>query len=272
MVAEQALTGFRGAVVAIQPSTGQILAMVSEPSFDPNIFVNGINNVDFQTLQQSPDKPLYNRALRGLYPIGSTIKPFFALQGLNIGVITPSTTIFDPGWFKLKNTERVFHDWQHRGHGTVNLSKAIINSCDTYFYELATKLGVQHMDDVLTQFGFGDLTGVDLGEEIPGTVPSPDWKKSVKGEAWYLGDTVNMGIGQGYMQATPLQLASGVAAIANRGVRYTPYIVMGEQEQGKIYKAIAPTLTDPVPIKDPVIWSNVINAMQQVMELSLIHI
>lgn len=266
MVAEQALSGYRGAVIAIQPSTGQVLALVSEPGFDPNMFVTGINSADFQQLQQSPDRPLYNRALRGLYPLASTIKPFLALQGLNSGVITPNETIFDPGWFKLKSSTRLFHDWRPHGHGTVNLTKAITESCDTYFFDLASKLGISRVDDILTQFGFGDLTGIDSGEELSGVVASPDWKRRVKGVAWYEGDTINSGIGQGFMQTTPLQLAAGVAAIANRGVRYTPYLLLGEQEPTKPYKQTSPTLLEPVNIKDAGIWSTVINAMQNVVE------
>lgn len=226
----------------------------------------GISNTDFQTLQQSPDRPLYNRALRGIYPFASTIKPFIALEGLNSGVITPDTTIFDPGWYKLKNTEHVFHDWQHHGHGTVNLNKAITNSCDTYFYDLASKLGIRRIDTILSQFGFGDATGIDIGEELPGNIATPEWKRRVKGSAWYLGDTINSGIGQGYMQATPLQLAAGVAGIANRGKRFTPYLLLGSEEPGKKYIVQKPVPLDAVPIHDQTIWDNVINGMRNVVE------
>lgn len=265
MVAEQALAGHRGAVVAIQPKTGQILAMVSEPGFDPNIFIDGISSNDYKTLQVSPDRPLYNRALRGLYPFASTIKPFVALQGLNSGVVSPEYTISDPGWFKLKNSSHVFHDWRHHGHGMVNLNRAITGSCDTYFWDLGLKLGIQRIDNILTSFGFGSATGVDLDDELAGNVASPAWKKKVKGVGWYEGDTIISVIGQGSMQTTPLQLASGVATIANRGQRFTPYLLLGEQEPGKPYTQPSSTPAPAVVLRDPNIWSTVINAMQNVV-------
>jgi penicillin-binding protein 2 len=265
LYAERLLNGYKGAIIAIQPKTGQVLAMVSEPSFDPNLFVAGISALDFKNLQQSPDRPLYNRALRGLYPFASTIKPFLALQGLNTGTITPDYTIFDPGWFKLKNSEHLFHDWRPHGHGSVSLLRAITGSCDTYFYELASRLGIKRIDDILLQFGFGNLTGIDLEEELPGNVASPEWKRRVKGAPWYPGDTVNSGIGQGYMQVTPLQLASGIASLSTRGKRYTPYLLMGDQEPGKNYSVQTPTPTDPVGIRDQEIWNRVIDAMHNVI-------
>lgn len=265
MVAEQALAGHRGAVVAIQPKTGQILAMVSEPGFDPNIFIDGISSSDYKTLQVSPDRPLYNRALRGLYPFASTIKPFVALQGLNSGIVSPEYTISDPGWFKLKNSSHIFHDWRHHGHGMVNLNRAITGSCDTYFWDIGLKLGIQRIDNILTSFGFGSVTGVDLDDELAGNVASPAWKRKVKGVGWYEGDTIISVIGQGSMQTTPLQLASGVATIANRGQRFTPYLLLGEQEPGKPYTQSSSTPAPAVVLRDPNIWSTVINAMQNVV-------
>lgn len=259
---EQALDGHRGAVVAIQPSTGQVLAMVSIPNYDPNLFVTGVSQQDFKALQQAPDRPLYNRALRGLYPFASTIKPFVALQGLNTGVTDQHRTIFDPGWYQLKNSEHVFHDWKHRGHGTVNLTKAIMSSCDTYFYDLAFRLGILRIDDILNQFGFGQLSGIDLDEELPGNVPTPAWKRQVKGAQWYQGDTINSGIGQGFMQVTPLQLAVGVATIANHGQHFTPYLLLGEQQNGKRYVPQLPTPQNRIKLVDENYWNIVINAMQ----------
>src|SRR3990167_2781148 len=210
---EQALKGHRGSVVIIQPASGQVLAMVSEPSYDPNLFVSGISQKDFQALQQADDRPLYNRALRGLYPLASTIKPFISLEGLDSNIITATTTIYDPGWFKLKNSTHLFHDWRPHGHGTVNVSKAIANSCDTYFYYLATKLGIRRIDSILKRFGFGDASGIDMDDELEGLIASPEWKRRVKGVGWYEGDTVISIIGQGYMQTTPLQLAAAVATL-----------------------------------------------------------
>jgi penicillin-binding protein 2 len=265
LAAEQALEGHRGAIVAIQPATGQILAMVSAPSFDPNIFVAGINYQDYETLQNSIDKPMYNRAIRGSYPIASTIKPYIALQGLNTGVVTPNDTIDDPGWYQLKNSEHIFHDWQHHGHGIVNLSRAITSSCDTYFFDLAFKLGIQRIDDILTQFGFGEATSIDINDELPGVVASPTWKLATKGVSWYPGDTLNSGIGQGYMQATPLQLAAAIATMANRGARFLPYLVFGEQELGKPVLLQPPTPLNPVVLNDKKYWDFVISAMQNVV-------
>jgi penicillin-binding protein 2 len=262
---EKSLEGHRGAVVAIQPSTGQILALVSQPGYDPNSFVAGISTQDFQKLQDSPDRPLYNRALRGLYPLASTIKPFFALEGLDSEVINPSTTIFDPGWYQLKNSEHIFHDWRRHGHGTVNLNKALVNSCDTYFYDLAYRLGIARMDHILTEFGFGELTGIDLEEELPGIVASPAWKKRVKGVNWYEGDTIISGIGQGYMQATPLQLANAMSIIANQGQRYTPYLLMGMQEPGKKFEPQPPTPHSLLKLSSPTYWTIVANALQGVV-------
>lgn len=262
---EQALAGHRGAVVAIQPATGQILAMVSQPSYDPNLFVAGINNKDFQALQQSTDRPLYNRALRGLYPYGSTIKPFIALGSLDLGVITPEFSIFDPGWYKLPTSSHIFHDHKRGGHGTVNLFRAIISSCDTYFFDVAHKLGILRLDNILEKFGFGQLTGVDLEEELSGVVSSPTWKRKVKGISWYEGDTLNSGIGQGFMQVTALQLATGVAIIANHGKRFIPHLLLAEQEPGKSVEVQMPSQQEPVSLHDPNIWNIVINAMEGVI-------
>lgn len=265
LAAEKALHGNRGAIVIIQPATGQVLAMVSEPTYDPNLFVLGISQKDFHELQVSKDRPLYNRALRGLYPLASTIKPYIALAALNSGIITPSDTISDPGWFQLRNSEHHFRDWQHKGHGTVNISKAITVSCDTFFYGLAVKMGIHRIDNMLTQFGFGSPTGLDLDDELSGIVASPEWKRKMRGAHWYEGDTVISGIGQGFMQATPLQLAAAVSTIANRGERFMPYLLLGEQLPGKPYVAQAPTPLDPVTLTNADTWNIVIKAMQEVV-------
>ncbi|OAI46324.1 hypothetical protein AYO45_06390 [Gammaproteobacteria bacterium SCGC AG-212-F23] len=263
--AEEALAGHRGAVIAIDPSTGQVLAMASVPNFDPNLFVEGIRNQDYQALQQSPDHPLYDRTVHGLYPFASTIKPFIALAGLNTGVVTAEDTIFDPGWFRLKNSTHYFHDWQHQGHGTVDLHKAIVSSCDTYFFHLASLLGIERIDAILQQFGFGKATDIDLDDELIGNIASPLWKKKVKGIAWYPGDTLNSGIGQGFMQTTPLQLAAGVATIANRGIRFTPYLVLAQQTPGKLWVKRKPTALPPVHLNSES-WEAVITAMQDVFD------
>jgi penicillin-binding protein 2 len=265
MVAEQALAGLRGAVVVIQPSTGQILAIASEPSYDPNLFVAGISNADFQALQQSKDRPLYNRALRGLYPFGSTIKPFIALEGLDSDTIDTKTTIFDTGRYKIPGTDRILHDWWHQGHGTVNVYRAIVSSCDTFFWELAHKMGMKRIDDILNRFGFGQLTGIDIEEELPGVVPSPQWKRHAKGAGWYEGDTMNTVIGQGFLQVTPLQLAVGVATLANRGVRMTPHLLLSEQLPGKTSTPYQSKPLPPLTLNNKNNWEVVINGMQGVI-------
>ncbi|MEO8400187.1 MAG: penicillin-binding protein 2 [Gammaproteobacteria bacterium] len=264
-VAEQALAGHRGAIVAIQPATGEVMALVSEPTYDPNLFVDGINTKDFQALQSSPDKPLYNRALRGLYPFASTIKPFIALEGLESGLASVDVSIVDPGYYQLPNSSRVFHDWRKHGHGVVNVSRAIISSCDTYFFDLAHKLGIHRIDRILQQFGFGAVTGIDIEEELPGVVSSPRWKRRVKGAAWYEGDTLNSGIGQGFMQVTPIQLATGVATMSNRGKRITPHLLLAEQDPGKTPVPQALQYPPPVKLANTSAWNIVINAMQGVI-------
>jgi penicillin-binding protein 2 len=265
MVAEEALAGLRGAVVVIQPSTGQILALVSEPTYDPNLFVAGISNADFQLLQLAKDKPLYNRALRGLYPFGSTIKPFMALEGLDSGVIDTKTTIFDSGRYKIPGTERILHDWFHPGHGAVNVYRAITESCDTFFWDLAHKMGIKRMDDILSRFGFGQLTGIDMKEELPGTVPSPQWKRRMKGAGWYEGDTLNTAIGQGFLQTTTLQLATGVATLANRGTRNTPHLLLSEQIPEKKPTPYQPAILPPITLANKNNWEVVINGMEGVI-------
>lgn len=264
-LAEKALNNHRGAIVAIQPATGQVLAMVSKPTYDPNIFVQGISQKEYNLLQSSEDRPLFNRALRGLYPMASTVKPYFALEGLLSGVADPDETLFDPGWYELPNGAHIYHDWRHHGHGYVDISKAIIGSCDTYFYNLAYKMGIHRLDKILTQFGFGELSGIDLEDEVPGTVASPEWKQKIKGIHWYLGDTIISGIGQGYMQATPLQLAAAVSTLANRGKRFMPYLELGEQMPGGDYVEQEPIPLEPIPLQDKEAWDIVIEAMQAVV-------
>jgi len=265
IAAEKAFEGHRGALVAIQPNTGEILALVSEPGFDPNLFVTGISNKDFDTLQTSPDRPLYNRALRGLYPPGSTIKPFIALQGLDTGITTPSFTIFDPGFYKLENSKRLFHNFWRRSYGVVNLKRAIIVSCDVYFYDLAHRLGIQSIDNILSRFGFGQLTGIDITEELPGVLASPTWKHRYKHQSWFEGDTLNSGIGQGYMQFTPLQLAYGVSSLANRGERYRPHLVREEIDGNKNHLFHHPEPLPSVNLQSNSLWNLIKEGMQGVI-------
>jgi len=264
--AEKALKDIRGAIVAIQPATGQVLAMVSNPGFNPNLFVSGISHDDYKALRDSPDRPLYDRSLRGLYPLASTIKPYLALQGLNSGIISEEYNTYDPGWFTLKNSEHEYRCWVHTGHGNVNVSRAITSSCDTFFYELSTHMGIRRIDSILEQFGYGSPTGIDLDHELGGNVPSPEWKKKVHGTSWYEGDTVISAIGQGYFQATPLQLASAVATLANRGKRFVPYLMLREQHADGSITEQTPTALEPVTLANEDTWDVVIDAMKEVVE------
>lgn len=224
-VAEQALGEKRGAVVAIDTETGGILVMVSKPAFDPNLFVTGIDFGTYAALRDSPDLPLFNRAIRGQYPPGSTLKPFVALAGLELGYTNWERTIYDPGWLQLTKGGRYYRDWKKWGHGRVNLETAIVQSCDTYFYDMAQRMDVDAMHDFIWQFGFGQQTGRDVGEALKGILPSSDWKKNSLGQSWYRGDSLNLSIGQGYMLSTPLQLATATAVLANRGHWVQPHLV-----------------------------------------------
>jgi penicillin-binding protein 2 len=264
LAVEQILGDARGAVVIIDPQTGDLLAMVSNPSYDPNLFVTGIDKQDYEALENAPGQPLYNRALRGRYAPGSTIKPFIALGGLASGVVTPDYTIFDPGWFKLKTSSHIYHDWRHMGHGTVNVIKAIAESCDTYFYNLAFKMGIERIGGILQQFGFGQPTGVDLYNEASGLVPSPDWKQRVLHTAWYPGDTLITGIGQGFLLATPLQLASAVATLAMRGEHLQPHVLLRSQASDGSITRVPVKLLPPVTL-DKAVWNTVIAGMQNVV-------
>lgn len=252
-VAEQALAeaGYNGALVAIDPRTGEVLAMVSEPSYDPNPFVNGIDAKSFKALNTSPDRPLFNRALRGMYPPGSTVKPFIGLGGLEYGVIDRYTTIFCGGYYQLPGQEHKFRDWRRGGHGRTDLDKAITESCDVYFYDLAVNLGIERLHAFMTQFGFGKPTGIDLRGEKSGLMPSPEWKRRTYNQAWFPGDTITVGIGQGYMLATPLQLAHATATLAMGGKRFQPRVVHEiEDPSTQIRSALAPVALPPVEIED----------------------
>jgi penicillin-binding protein 2 len=223
--AYDSLEGFNGALVAIEIKTGDVLAFVSHPSFDPNPFVNGISSKAYQALEDSPDRPMFNRALRGLYPPGSTLKPFVGLAGLEYNAISSNRSIYCPGYFQLPSVKHRFRDWAKWGHGSTNLNDAITQSCDVYFYNLALTLGIDKMHEFLQKFGFGEKTGIDLTGEKPGLLPSQAWKKTSKKTSWVAGDTIITGIGQGFTQVSPIQLARATATLANRGKEVTPYLV-----------------------------------------------
>ena len=224
-VAEEAFGEFRGALVAIDPSTGEILAFVSKPGFDPNLFVDGIDPVNWDLLNTSEDKPLNNRALRGQYPPGSTIKPFMALAALENGKRTPEYSIVDPGQWMLPGLARPYRDWKKGGHGVVNLHKSIVVSCDTYYYGLGNDLGIDRINAFMTPFGFGSKNGIDIEGELAGIMPSQEWKQKRFKQKWYAGDTIPVAIGQGYWLSTPLQLATATAILANGGTQVTPHLL-----------------------------------------------
>ncbi len=226
-VVEKAFGSRRGALVAIDPSSGGVLALVSMPGYDPNLFVDGINPQDWDALNTSEDKPMVNRALNGTYPPGSTFKPYMALAALELGKRTPSQTIFDPGFFNFGGHQ--FRDDKKGGHGSVDMYKSIVQSCDTYYYMLSNDLGIDNISGFMRQFGFGQQTGIDIEGESRGVLPSQEWKrqhfKRPEQQKWYAGETISIGIGQGYNAYTPIQLAQAMAALANNGVMYRPHVV-----------------------------------------------
>lgn len=247
---EKMFNGRRGSLVAIDPRNGGILAMVSLPGFDPNLFVDGIDPDNWKALNDNPDHPLTNRATRGTYPPGSTFKPFMAMAALHAGVRTPKQSISDPGYFILPGAAHQFRDDKPGGHGSVDMHKSIVASCDTYYYKLAWDMGIDRIHEQLKPFGFGQLTGVDLAGELNGILPSKQWKQKrfsrypANVQKWYAGDVVSIGIGQGYNSYTPIQLAQATAIIASRGKVFHPHLVHEIQpvNGGK------PRLVEPRPL------------------------
>lgn len=265
-IAEQSFKDYSGALVAIDPNDGAILALVSLPTFDPNLFVNGIDTDSYQQLNESPTQPLFNRALQGRYPPGSTIKPFMGLAALDYNSITPEKSIFCPGYYSLKNDERHYRDWRKEGHGHTNLTKAITESCDVYFYDLALNLNIDKIHQFLAQFGFGKITGVDLRDEVSGLLPSREWKQRSQHQAWYPGETLITGIGQGYWLTTPLQLANATAAISTRGHRYQPHILQAtDAAENDELEDFTPVSLPDINVKRPENWDTIINAMHNVV-------
>ena len=260
-VAEKALGNRRGAVIAIEPETGGVLDFVSQPGFDPNLFVTGISHADYGALRDSLDQPLFNRVLRGLYPPGSTIKQIVALAGLDSGVTTRESRVYDPGFYQLPNHSHKYRNWNRSGDGWVSMAFAIARSNDTYFYDLANKLGIDRMHDYMTRFGLGTRVSHDMYEESAGLMPSRAWKREARRQPWYPGETLITGIGQGYMLTTPLQLAQSIALMANRGVWRRPRLLMhadGEPPQ------VADTPAN-IELKNPADWDFIIGALEDVM-------
>jgi penicillin-binding protein 2 len=266
-IAEQGFAGENGALVAISPDDGSILALASMPGFDPNLFVSGIDNATFDALQNSRDQPLFNRALRGRYPPGSTIKPFIGLAGLEYGVISPDASTYCPGWYTLQGDEdHKYRDWKKGGHGRVNLDTAIVQSCDVYFYDLALTLGIDRLSSFLEPFGFNDLTGVDISGELAGLVPSRDWKRRTRREPWFPGETLITGIGQGFTLATPLGLATATATLSRYGQHLRPRIVAATQDPDSREMVHFPAVPNmAVPTVKHSNWEYIIRAMTRVV-------
>lgn len=262
--AREALGDRRGAVVAIDPRTGGILALVSTPGFDTNLFVNGISSRDYSALRDSLDVPLFNRAVQGQYPPGSTIKPIMGMAGLESGLVTPEYTVPDPGFYRLPGDTHRYRDWILRIRGTghapqVNLKMAISESCDTYFYDLGRRLTIDRMHEFLSPYGLGDRTGVDTTNERRGVLPSTVWKREALGQPWYPGETISASIGQGYMLTTPMQLAMATSVLASKGQRRIPRLVRDINGE----PVPAPTL-EPLQAS-PENWASIYEGMLEVV-------
>ena len=261
--AESLLGDSRGVIALINVKDGSILSLVSTPSFNPNWFVNGITVERYNDLSSNEDLPLFDRSIKGLYPPGSTIKPMIALAGLELNNITIKHSTFCPGYYKLNNYSRKFNDWKRSGHGKVNVIEAIAQSCDVFFYDLAFNMGIDQIHDSLSYFQFGKQTGIDLPGELSGILPSREWKKINKDEPWYRGETLITGIGQGFMTASPLQLALATAAIANKGQLLTPQVLMHSQSKNGDLFEEQNLKAKQIPIKDISNWELIIEAMKQ---------
>jgi len=265
-VAEEAMAGRRGAVVAIDPWSGDVLVFASLPSFDPNGFARGISRRDYVALTDNPDQPLFNRVMRGTYPPGSTIKPVMALAGLEYDIIKPADTVYCPGHFSLPNSRHRFRDWKREGHGTVNMEGAVMQSCDVYFYRLANTLGIERIHDAMKRIGFGTPTGIDIEGERGGIMPSTAWKKTAfsrrEQQVWFPGETVIVGIGQGYWTATILQLAKSTALLATRGQHFRPRLARAlvDPLTGTVEERKAESLP-PIELNNRDNWETIINAM-----------
>ena len=263
IAAYEALEGQRGAIVAIEPATGGILALVSSPGFDPGVFVGSLDSQGFEQLRQDRRQPMFDRASRGQYSPGSTIKPLVGLAGLELGVIDPDTSLFDPGWYQLPNDERRYRNWRREGHGRVDLRRSIAVSNNTFFYHLAYQLGIDQMSAYLAQFGFGQRTALDVQGARSGLLPSREWKRETQRQPWFPGETLSAGIGQGYWLATPLQLATATSVLANQG-QWVPPRLLREVETDKVIPQLSVEVED-VPQQRQANWEYVFQSMQDVM-------
>ncbi len=255
-----------GSVVAIDPTDGSVIALVSKPAYDPNAFVHGISRSDYQAILSAPGRPLFNRALNGGYEPGSTLKPFVGLAGLELDVVTPQTRVFSNGNFYIEGYDRPYRDWKDGGHGWVDIGSALEQSVNTYFYQLAVNMGIDRMHDYLSQFGFGSVTGIDVPGEGKGILPSREWKRSLLAEPWYPGETVIAAIGQGFNVVTPLQLANAVATLVNGGTRYAPRLLYAAKPAGvEKAKRVSAPVELQVPVKNPEDWQAILDGMDRVV-------
>lgn len=263
----EALGDQDGAVVAIDPSTGGLLALVSKPSYNPDLFVDGISHDHYQRLVSNPHKPLFNRSLQGRYPPGSTIKPVMALAGLETHSIDPQKKVWCPGYITLPGSDHRYRDWKRSGHGWLNLRQAIYRSSDVYFYKLGLKLGIDTIHRYGAMFGLGEKTGIDLPREKSGLLPSRAWKHGSRNLPWYPGETLNAIIGQGFMATTPLQLAQMTSQIANRGAGFKPHALKAWKDvtNNQIHD-IQPTPLEPIALTDQRHWDIVIDGMRDVID------
>ncbi len=269
-VASEALAGRRGSIVAIDPQNGEVLALVSAPSFDPNAFAVGMSSSEFRALESNPNQPLFNRAVLGKYPPGSTIKPMLALAALQSGATNLTRRTLCRGFYTLPGSTHRYRDWKPEGHGQVDLHDAISQSCDVYFYEISRDIGIDRMHEYLTAFGLGSATGIDVTGEASGIVPSRDWKRrqfsTRENQVWFPGETVIASIGQGYMEATPLQLAHATATLAMRGERFRPRLVRAVEDPltGET-TPVPPESLGRVAIDNEFYWENIVDAMRDVL-------
>ena len=262
-VAEQAFGEEAGALVAMDPSTGEIIALASLPTYNPNLFVNGISFKDYGALRDGYYRPLFNRALTGQYPPGSTVKPFVGLAGLELGLQNASKKINCPGYYQLPNDEHKYRCWKKEGHSHVNLDESIAQSCDVYFYDMANRMGIDRMHDYLQQFGFGALSGIDTLGEKPGLLPSSSWKKARKRQPWYPGETLISGIGQGYFLTTPLQLAVATSTLAMQGKKVKPHLL--KAVEGVPNEVEGPSSLEDVSVRNTGRWNYIKKSMLHVV-------
>lgn len=251
----------RGAIVVLDANTGAVLALYSNPGYDPNLFVNGISSADYRELLNNPANPLINRATQGRYPPASTIKPHIGLLGLEQGIITAETRIWDPGWYQLEGVSRRFRDWRQHGHGWVNVTKAIAESCNTFYYDLAHKLGIDEISSFMRRMGFGERTGIDIAEESPALMPDRGWKRARFNEPWYQGETLSVGIGQSFWTVTPLQLATSTSVLVTDGRRIQPSLLhaVGDGEQRTVREIIE---QEPIVLNNRQAWQTIRRGME----------